>query len=188
MPKELKGLRNNDPNILGDYKPAEPAEPARIRHFMFSVVDPGDLISLPMCGAFQGGAIKHKMHAVDCPDCLTALDAYSLMDKHSDALAYAGNLMPKILTPDPEVMKERHGSQPSLKAQRHAKAKQFLDSKCAKSPNELPMRIVGGTPRTFYKNLYEIGIIDQDGEPTGLSAQDLANGKYPEAAESITED
>lgn len=184
MTKELKQLRAENPDILSNSKVNE--EQA-IRHFMFSVVDDTDMISICVCGVFQGGHVKHKIHAVDCPDCLAALDFMAGVDTHDDALAYADSLLPRYITPDPDKMTEKHGTQFTRTAMKHIKARRILDSKFAESPQDLPKRMIGGTPRTFYKNMYEIGLIDKDGSPTGMSAQDLAEGKSPDQDDEITE-
>jgi len=185
MSKELKSLMKKNPDLLNNIEP----DPINVvRHFMFSALDSVDLISLPVCGVVQGGHIKHKMHAVNCTGCLAALEAYADVNSHDQALAHAFTLVPKIITPDPAIMQQKHGAQPTIQASRHIKAKAFLDSKFADSPSDLPKRMIGGKPRTFYKNMTEIGIIDVDGERTGLSAQDLADGKLPEVADKITED
>lgn len=177
MTKELKKLRVQNPDILNNSKVNEAQA---IRHFMFSVVDDTDRISICVCGIFEGGHVKHKMHAVDCPDCLAALDFLAGVDSHHDALAYADSLLPRYITPDPAIMAEKHGMEPTKEAARHIKANRILESKFAESPADLPKRMIGGYSRTFYKNMYEIGLIDEDGERTGLSAQDLADGKSPD--------
>lgn len=184
---ELERLREQNPNML---EPArqDPEPEQLIRHFMFTPVIDGDNISIPVCGALKGGRIKHQMHAVNCPDCLAMLDKLARLSEtdenaHATALLECKNVLPEILTPDTEIMKQKHGAKPSRLALKHQAAKNFLDSKGASTPDELPARMIGGQPDTFYKNLYEMGLIEEDGKRSGKTAADLAKGDTPDLEE-----
>jgi hypothetical protein len=181
---ELEKLRTQNPKLLEPANP-EPKPEELTRHFMFTPVLDADTIGLPVCGAFKGGRIKHQMHAVNCPDCLAMLDNLARLSEtddnaHAAALLHCKSVLPEVLNPDPVVLKEKHGTKPSRLAQKHQAAKTFLTSRGAQTPDDLPARMIGARPETFYKNLYEIGLIEEDGRRSGLSAADLAEGKTPE--------
>lgn len=187
MQTELQKLKAKKPDLLETAK-NNPAPENLTRHFMFTPVIPGDNISIPVCGALRGGRIKHQMHAVNCPECLANLDAFAALSEtdpaaHAAALALCKGLLPEVLVPDPAVIAEKHGTRPSRAAMNHMKAKHFLEQKNAEHPDDLPGCIVGKDAGTFYKNLYEIGLIDEDGKKTGLTAADLAEGKAPDSIE-----
>jgi len=184
--KQLKTLLENDPNLLKDNQP--PVDNA-VRHFIFTTVDAADPMTVPVCGDIIATHIKHRINAVDCAECLAALEVYANVDKYDQALVHATALVPKILRPDPEIMKKKHGTTgQSIEAIRHIKAKRLLDSKAATSPEDLAKRSIGAQLPTFYKNMIEVGLIKLDGERTGLSAQDLADGNLPPETDKITED
>lgn len=183
--KELKKLRQKNPNIL---RREQTFQDTRVKHFMFTVVNDADRISLPACGDIGDVLARLRVTDVTCQDCLAALDDYAKVDSHAEALALAAKRLPKILNPDPEIMKEKHGTDPSIQALNHIEARNFLRSKSAASPDDLPNRLVGGLPETFFKNMYEVGLIDQDGEPTGLTAAQVAAGEKPVYVGKITVD
>lgn len=180
MPKELKTLLKKNPNLLRSV----PEFDREIRHFIFSVVDGSDPIALPLCGAVDG-INKHKLHGVTCPQCLTALEEYAIADTYSAALAKATQRIPRIIEPDTEVMKETHAGQPTREAVRHLKASAFLKSKCCVNASDLPKRSIGAQPSTLYKNLYELGLIDIEGERTGVKIADLVAGEIIEHESDI---
>lgn len=180
----MKTLLKNNPNLL-DRPP--PQTDNSVRHFIFTG-DAADPITVPVCGDITATHIKHKINAVDCPACLAALEVYADGVNYDHALAHVTTLVPRILTPDPEIMKKKHGTGQSIDAIRHIKAKRLLDSKSASSPEDLPKRAIGGEESTYFINMIEVGLIDRDGVRTGLSAQDLADGKLPPETDKITED
>lgn len=184
MAKALKKLIKADPEFLsaGLKKPQR-----QTRHFQFTYIGEGAPISMPICGSVAAAVVKHKINGVDCPDCLAALDALAGCDDYEQALAHAQTIAPKVMKPDPDIMNERHGKEPTRRARLHTLAATFMQQKGISDPAELPLRMIGDNERTLFKNLYETGLLNEDGEPSGLSAEDLATGKTPETDEDIFE-
>lgn len=174
---KLKTLIENNPEIL---QPRPKAATRQTRHFAFTPVVEGDPISMVLCGAMQPEVVKHNVRGVTCPDCLATLDELAQADTHEAALAIAQSRVPaKIIKPDPEIMEEKHGDQPTRRAMKHQRAFAYLKSRLCEDPAELPTRMVGADPATLLKNLYEIGLIDDAGESTGIPAAELAAGRLP---------
>lgn len=180
MPKKLKTLINQNPEIL---TPTPKAEKRKTRHFAFTTVTEGDPITMVVCGEINPEVVKHNLNGVTCEDCLAALDSLAAVETHEEALALVQSKLPNIVTPDPAVMEERHGDQPTRRAAKHQRAFAFLKGRLAQSPADLPARMVGGQPETLIKNLYEHGLIDEAGDPSGVSAADLANGNRQQEPE-----
>jgi hypothetical protein len=187
MAKELKQLRRNKPDLLSVGRAARERD---TRHFAFRGAE-DDPITIPVCGHMpvkpsdKPGVIKRQLRGVDCPDCLAALEALASVDSHNEALALAASKLPRLITPDPEKMNESFNGQPTIEAERHILARDFLKARECETPDEIPARVVGSQKATFYTNLLQLGLIDQDGERTEIAVADLVEGKKARRAPSI---
>lgn len=180
MAKKLKTLINQNPDILA---PTPKTEKRKTRHFALTTVAEDDPVTMVVCGVLNPEVVKHNLKGVTCEGCLAVLDALAGVETYEDALAVAKSKLPNIVTPDPDVMEERHGDQPTRRAAKHQRAFAYLKGRLAQSPADLPARMVGGQPKTLIKNLYEHGLIDEAGDPSGVSAADLANGNRQQEPE-----
>ena len=177
--KELKKLREQNPDFLKPEPKAALVD--KIIHFLFASLEDGERITIPICGTVDEASVgRRSITQVTCPDCLEALDNFAALDNFQDALDAAAVMVPEIITPDPEKMNERIGTERTREARQHIKAQQFLQNRGCKDPAKLNQNMIGSSARTFYKNLYEIGLIDQDGDLSGFTAAQLAAGADPD--------
>lgn len=185
MAKQLRQLVRNNPSFLKSSAPAQEQQP--VVHFIFSPIrEENDPITLPVCGAHQPRPNNStKLFKVTCPDCIDALEVYANMDSHKQALAHAATLVPDVIEPDDSIAAQKLGGQPTREAQRHIRARLFLNSKQAETIADLPKRTIGGSEKTFFVNLYENYLIDEDGERTSISMEDLLAGKTPDYIEEL---
>lgn len=179
MAKRLKQLMQANPAYLGERGFRRRNKP--VTHLMFTPVVEGDRISLPVCGRISND-VKRGVRHVTCPECLAVLDKLAQCDDHQAALAVAAKYAPKLkFKPDPRIAAERLGEskQPTIEAQRHTRALNLLKHLGVSSDTELPGMMVGDDEFTFLKNMVELRLITEDGEPGQLKAAELAAGAQP---------
>lgn len=181
--QELKQRLANNPNYLQQGIKKKISEDT-VKHIKFTPVE-GDTITFPLCGKIEPRSVRKNINGVDCETCLAILDSLALVDSYEDAVTEINKTAPKLaVVPDLEIMSEKVGDFPSRRALKHLKAHQFMQEKGLSSPEEIPSRIIG-SENTFYSNMYQHGLINEDGETSGVSAKDLANGVPPEELEIL---
>lgn len=184
--KALKQLVKKNPEFLQVRQ--EKKREKEIRHFRFAPIKGiEDTVTMPVCCSVNPGVMKRHLHGVTCTDCLAMLEKLAQCEDYAEALKCVEAVCPKVMKPDPDVMEQRHDKHPTRAARLHMLAAQFFQAHNITEPSELPLRVIGGDERTFYLNMVEAGLINPDGERTGLTAQELAGGADPVAQESIFE-
>ena len=161
--KELKTLLLNKSSFLID---AQPQRIKPIRHLIFSSRVEHDIITIPLCGDIKNNAVAiQRLDGVACKECLGRAIELSNLDSYSDALAHVTSYAPKIFEPDLIKAEEQHGKQPTKEAQKHIAALNFLHAKHLDKAIDLPLNIIGTEKETYYFNMVQFLLIDEDGEP-----------------------
>ena len=156
--KYLESLLITNPNLFANT--IEPKiEP--IHHLIFTST-PTDNITIPLCGRLNV-QVNNRIEDITCSECLDIAKELSELDTHLEAITLARTKAPDIITPDPEIMKQRHGDGPTKEARRHIKAKDFLQLHGLTNPEELATNIVGAEEATYFWNMTELGLVDLDG-------------------------
>ena len=161
MPKQLKSLLQENKTAL---KAAKPIKDRAVRHLMFTGNGDADQITLPLCGS-DDRVFKKKTLGVTCASCKIIAEQLSELDTYEEAVALINSLLPVMETPDSEAMEERHGDMPSKKAQKHMKAEHYLKLHNITTPEERATNIIGSSMVTYFWNLVELDLIDEEGEP-----------------------
>ncbi len=184
MPKELATeIANNSEFLIQNSIPRV----LKIRHLIFTpggnngVEGDYDWISIPLCGDIEGNIVaSRKLRNVTCVECLQRMIELSVMDSYANALAHVTSYAPKVFQPDDEAAKREHGGQPTLDAEKHLAARQFLNAKQLMNAADLPKNIIGTNVATYYFNMVELLVINgTTGEPnpeTVAEMQEMING------------
>lgn len=184
MNNRMKQLVQSDPNFLGA---AEVRHKPKLRHFAFRRFFEGEKITMVVCGEMQPEVVRTNLARVTCPDCIAAVRRFAECESYEQAMDLAKKIAPRIFKPNPAVMKEKVGEDFTIEAKKHQFAQSMLDSKGAKDASELPALLVGSDERTFYRNMFELGLIDAEGEKTGFTVDDILAGKQPGYVTNVVE-
>lgn len=139
------------------------------RHLMFSSNSDEDSITICLCGVLKGVPTRN-LKEVTCPKCATVAAGLMSLDNYAQALVYIDDIAPKVIVPDPEIMNERYGDRPTKAAARHMDALNYLKSRHMKHPSEIPGNMIGSTKETYFFNLTELDLVNEQGESVSETA------------------
>jgi len=136
---------------------------------MFSSNSNEDRITICLCGILKGIPTRN-LNNVTCPQCAVVAAGLMNLDNYDEALVYIDEFAPKVIVPDPEIIIERYANQPTKAAARHMDARDYLKSLRMDHPSEIPGNMIGSTKETYFFNLTELDLVDEQGESVSETA------------------
>ncbi|PHR86091.1 MAG: hypothetical protein COA78_38345 [Blastopirellula sp.] len=165
--KEYKALHKADAKFI-DKEVSVVDKSLRVRHLIFTAINPDDNITIPLCGKLDVSPVAtSRIHRVTCRKCLETAKRLATLNTHDEALTFVTGQSDTMLSPDLVVIAQQVNGKQSAAGIKHEKAKAFMESKMLKSVDQLATMVIGTQKSTYYSNLLSLGLI--------LGVEDIAD-------------